>query len=104
MSTDTILTVKNEHLELFSPEEAVNFFRELLWAEATSLGIGKTLINVPSAITVADGGIDAEVRDVLLVRAELHGVVNVLTDSVGLGPHDGGLEGTDRRRPARHRR
>jgi hypothetical protein len=63
MSTDTLLTVKNEHLELFSAEGAVDFFRELLWAEATSLGIGKNLINVPSAITVADGGIDAEVRD-----------------------------------------
>ena len=32
------------------------FFRELLWAEATTLGIEKNLINVPSAITVADGG------------------------------------------------
>jgi len=64
MNTDTILTVKNEHLKLLGPEEAVDFFRELLWAEATSLGVEKNLINVPSAITVADGGIDAEVRDV----------------------------------------
>lgn len=61
---ETIFTVKNEHLERFNPEQAVDFFRKLLWAEATSLGIGKNLINVPSAITVADGGIDAEVRDV----------------------------------------
>jgi hypothetical protein len=64
MSMDTILTVKNEDLGRLGPEEAVAFFRELLWAEATSLAIGKNLINVPSAITVADGGIDAEVRDV----------------------------------------
>jgi hypothetical protein len=61
---DTVLTVKNEDLERLSPEEAVDFFRELLWAEAASFGIGKNLINVPSAITVADGGIDAQVRDV----------------------------------------
>ncbi len=59
---ETILTVKNEHLERLSPQEAVDFFRELLWAEATVLGIGKNLTNVPSAITVADGGIDAEVQ------------------------------------------
>ncbi len=61
---DTIFTVKNKDLESLSPQEAVDFFRELLWAEATILGIGKDLINVPSAITVADGGIDAEVRNV----------------------------------------
>lgn len=47
-----------------SPQEAVDLFRELLWAEATTLGIGKNLINVPSAITVTDGGIDAEVQNV----------------------------------------
>jgi hypothetical protein len=64
MSIDTILTVKTEDLNRLSPDEAVELFRELLWAEATSLKISKDLINVPSAITVADGGIDAEVRDV----------------------------------------
>lgn len=61
---DTIFTVRNEDLERFSPQEAVDFFREILWAEASSLRIGKNLINVPSAITVADGGIDAEVQNV----------------------------------------
>lgn len=61
---DTIFTVKNEDLERLSPQEAVDFFRELLWAEAATLEIGKNLINVPSAITVADGGIDAEVQNV----------------------------------------
>jgi hypothetical protein len=64
MSIDSILTVKNEDLNRLSPDEAVDLFRELLWAEADSLGIGKDLINVPSAITVADGGIDAQVQDV----------------------------------------
>ncbi|MGA2315056.1 MAG: hypothetical protein ABSG71_01580 [Thermodesulfobacteriota bacterium] len=59
---DTIFTVRKEDLQRLSPEEAVDFFRELLWAESTSIGIGKNLINVPSAITSADGGIDAEVQ------------------------------------------
>jgi len=59
----TIFTVTNPDLERLSPEQAVDIFRELLWAEAATLGIGKNLINVPSAITVADGGIDAEVKN-----------------------------------------
>ena len=61
---ETIFTVKNEDLERFNPDEAVDFFRELLWSEATANGISKNLINVPSAINVADGGIDAEVMDI----------------------------------------
>jgi len=61
---DTIFTVKNADFDRLSPQEAVDFFRELLWAEAAALGIGKNFINVPSAITVADGGIDAEVQNV----------------------------------------
>jgi len=64
MSIETVLTVRNDDLARLSPEQAVAFFRELLWAEASSLGISKNLINVPSAITVADGGIDAQARDV----------------------------------------
>ena len=61
---DTIFTVKNENLELLTPGQAVDFFRELLWAEATHLGIPKSHINVSSDITTPDGGIDAEVRDI----------------------------------------
>ena len=59
---DSIFTVGNEDLQRLSPGGAVDFFRELLWAEATNVGIAKNLINVPSAITCADGGIDAEVQ------------------------------------------
>lgn len=59
----TIFTVTNEDLNRLSPSEAVDCFRELLWAEATALGIQKNLIDVPSAIYVDDGGIDAEVQD-----------------------------------------
>ena len=60
---DTIFTVHNEDLARLNSDQAVHCFRELLWAEATATGIGKNLISVPSAITVADGGIDAEVAD-----------------------------------------
>ena len=59
----TIFTVTNEDLNRLNPSEAVDCFRELLWAEATALGMQKSLINVPSAINVGDGGIDAEVQD-----------------------------------------
>ena len=60
---ETIFTVRSEHLGLLSPDRAVDLFRELLWAEATATGVAKNLINVPSAINVADSGIDAEVLD-----------------------------------------
>ena len=61
----TILTVQNEDLErLKSKGISVEFFRELLWAEASAFGISSNKIKVPSAITVPDGGIDAEVIDV----------------------------------------
>lgn len=59
---DSIFSVRGDDLSQFSPELAVDVFRELLWAEATAIGVAKSLINVPSAITVADGGIDAEVQ------------------------------------------
>lgn len=63
---DNIFTVTNRDLASLSADRAVDIFRELLWAEATALGIGKHLITVPTAITVSDGGIDAEVRNVSL--------------------------------------
>jgi hypothetical protein len=67
---DTIFTIRNEDLQRLNPEEAVDFFRELLWAESTSIGIGKNLINVPSSITSADGGIDAEVQAMAVSRGQ----------------------------------
>ena len=70
ISMDTIFTVATEHLEHLNPDEAVDLFRELLWAEATALGIGKNLVSVPTAITVADGGIDAEVTDAQVVGGQ----------------------------------
>lgn len=63
MNRNTILTVKNEHLIILSPEEAVDFFRELLWAEATRIGIPLDKINVSRWIDVPDGGVDASISD-----------------------------------------
>ena len=57
----TIFHVDNSSLESLSASEAVVVFRDLLWAEATSLGIAKNLINIPSAINASDGGVDAHV-------------------------------------------
>lgn len=42
----------------------MDLFRELLWAEASRAGIGPALVSVPSAITVSDGGVDAEIEGV----------------------------------------
>ena len=60
----TMFAANNQHLEYLTEQQAVEVFRDLLWAEATASGIPKNLINVPSAITVPDGGIDAEVQGV----------------------------------------
>jgi len=59
---NTIFSITGNDLSQLGPELAVDVFRELLWAEAATIGVAKSLINVPSAITVADGGIDAEVQ------------------------------------------
>ncbi|RLA96135.1 MAG: hypothetical protein DRG83_17750, partial [Deltaproteobacteria bacterium] len=60
---DTIFTVRNEDLERLSPQEAVDFFRELLWAEAGRIGVGISKIHISSWINVPDGGIDALVEE-----------------------------------------
>lgn len=60
---ETIFTVKNEDLERLTPQEAVDFFREMLWAEARRIGIGINKIHVSSWIYVPDGGIDALVEE-----------------------------------------
>ncbi len=63
---ETMFTVGVEDLKRLTAQQAVDFFRELLWAEATALGIGRNLINVSTAITIPDDGIDAEVRNAQL--------------------------------------
>lgn len=60
---ETIFTVHNEDLERLNPQEAVDFFRELLWAEARRTGIAISKIHVSSWINLPDGGIDALVEE-----------------------------------------
>ena len=60
---ETIFSVKNENLERLSPQKAVDFFRELLWAEARRIGVGISKIHISSWINVPDGGIDASVEE-----------------------------------------
>lgn len=52
-------------------DAAVNIFRQLLWAEAAEVGLGPSLISVPSAITAADGGVDAEINAPIPVEHDL---------------------------------
>ncbi len=60
---ETIFTVKNENLERLGPQEAVDFFGELLWAEARRIGIEISKIHISSRINVPDGGVDALVEE-----------------------------------------
>ena len=62
MNRDNIFTVTNEVLGRLDDRTAVDFFQQLLWAEAPRLGIGLSQINVPSCINVPDGGVDATVN------------------------------------------
>lgn len=62
MNRDNISTVTNEDLGRLDDRKAVDFFQQLLWAEAHRLGIGLSQINVPSPINVPDGGVDATVN------------------------------------------
>ena len=46
---DNIFSIKNEDLARLSPQEAVEFFRELLWAEARRIGtVSYTHLTLPT--------------------------------------------------------
>ena len=60
---DTILTVTSEDFSHIDEEKrAVNFFQELLWAEATRVGMPVGNINISLNTKVPDGGVDASAR------------------------------------------
>ncbi|KAL0630350.1 hypothetical protein Q9L58_010803, partial [Maublancomyces gigas] len=52
-------------LKQITSDAAVELFRQLLVIEASKTGRPTTSVNVPSAINVADGGIDAEVQSLV---------------------------------------
>lgn len=60
---DTLLTVNNEDLSRLNSQQAVEFFRDLLWSEASRSGIPFNKINVSARVNVPDGGIDASIID-----------------------------------------
>lgn len=63
LPTDTAgpFDVKTDDLMQIDASQAVALFRQLLVIEAGIAGIPLTWVNVPGAINVADGGIDADV-------------------------------------------
>ena len=63
MNFETIFDVKKEHLARLGQEDAVDFFRRLLWAEARRIGIEISKISVSIQTTVPDGGVDATVDE-----------------------------------------
>ena len=64
MNSDTIFTVSNEDLNRLDQNTAVEFFQNLLWAEARRLGVEISKINISTRVNVPDGGVDATVDDV----------------------------------------
>jgi hypothetical protein len=63
MSIATPFSLQVSDLTNLGQDRAVEFLRRLLWAEATRVGIGRNLIEVPQCINVGDGGIDAFIKD-----------------------------------------
>ena len=63
LPTDTAgpFDVRTDDLIHIDDDQAVDLFRQLLVIEAVKVGIPVTNVDVPAAINVADGGIDAEV-------------------------------------------
>lgn len=63
LPTDTAgpFDVRTDDLIHIDADQAVNLFRQLLVIESVKAGIPITGVDVPAAINVADGGIDAEV-------------------------------------------
>ena len=61
----TLFEVRPDDLGRLDPAGSVNLFRKLIWAEATTLGIPKNKIDVPSAINDDDGGVDASVSSTI---------------------------------------
>ena len=60
MHRTTFFDVTPADLGRLDPRAAVDLFRQLLWAEVRRCGIADARIDVPSAITAKDGGVDAE--------------------------------------------
>ena len=58
-----LFNLKSDDITNLGAEEAVLFFRELLWTEASRVNISRQLISVPDCVNVGDGGLDALVEN-----------------------------------------
>jgi hypothetical protein len=59
----TLLNLTVNDLTRFTPQQALDFFRSLLWAESVRVSVSRNLLNVPDRINVGDGGLDATIED-----------------------------------------
>ena len=58
---NNILTANDQYLKQLDSKSSVEFFRDLIWAEASRVGIPPSKINISLRVTVPDGGIDATI-------------------------------------------
>jgi hypothetical protein len=58
---NSFFSVTNEDLRRLGPSEAVALISELLWAEATRLGIPIGKIHISANVNTPDDGVDAKV-------------------------------------------
>lgn len=63
MEGKTTFSLSIKDLTSLDQNLSVDFFRRLLWAEASRVGIGRNIIDVPQCINVGDGGIDAYIKN-----------------------------------------
>lgn len=61
MGAHSILTANEQYMMQLDSKASVELFRDLLWAEAHRFGIPPSKITISSRVTVADGGVDAEI-------------------------------------------
>jgi hypothetical protein len=58
---NSIFTVTSQDLEKFNPAQAVEIFRDLIWAGARRIGVPLSQVHISSRINVPDGGVDARI-------------------------------------------
>jgi len=57
-----LFSLSNRDLDDMTPNRAVRFFRDLIWAECRRVGLPVSAANISSWITVPDGGVDASIK------------------------------------------
>jgi hypothetical protein len=62
-SARTIFSVESKHLQTLDAGAGVRLFRDLLWCEASRLGLPRHTVVISLNATVKDGGVDAKVED-----------------------------------------